>query len=101
MKLMQGNTYSLPIRLKMGGNFITPEDVSRVEFTFGKIVKYYPEDVTYADGKFLVPLTQDDTFSLAGRIKYQTRVLFEDGRLKSSPVCEGDVSISISKVVLS
>ena len=100
MRLMQGDTYILPITLRMSGSIVTPEDVSRIEFTFGKVVKHYPEDVSHDGNRYLVSLSQEDTFSLAGRVKYQTRVLFADGRVKSSPVCEGDVSISISKAVL-
>ena len=100
MKLMQGNTYSLPIKLKMCGSHITDKDVSRIEFTFGRVVKHYPEGVVYEDGRFIVSLTQEDTFALAGKVKYQARVLFEDSAVKSSRVCEGDVFVSISKAVL-
>lgn len=101
MKLMQGNTYRLPIKLKMCGEDLSPRNVSRIEFTFGKVVKHYPEDVSYDDGKFVVSLTQEDTFSLGGVTQYQTRVLFPDGSVKSTKVMRGNVSIAISKVVLS
>lgn len=101
MNLMQGNTYRLPIKLKMRGEYLTASDVSRVEFTFGKVVKYFPEEVTFEDDRFIIPLSQEDTFSLGGQIKYQTRVLFADGDVKSSDVCSGIVSVSISKEVLS
>ena len=100
MNLMQGNTYRLPIKLKMSGQELTPDNVSRIEFTFGKVVKHYPEEVVYEDGRFILPLSQEDTFALGGQIKYQTRVLFVDGSVKASAVCSGTVSVSISKEVL-
>lgn len=100
MNLMQGNTYALPIKLKMCGRYITPDDVDVVEFTFGNVVKNYPQHVSYSDGAFILPLSQEETFALAGMIKYQTRVLFKDGQVKSTPVQNGNVSVSISKVVL-
>ncbi len=100
MNLMQGDTYVFPVAVNICGVPVTDKDVKRIEFIFGRVVKHYPEDVSYKDGKFLISLSQEDTFSLAGKVKYQTRVLFADGRVKSSPVCEGNVLISLSKQVL-
>lgn len=101
MNLMQGNTYRLPIKLKMSGQFLTPDNVSRIEFTFGKVVKHYPEEVVFEDGRFVLPLSQEDTFSLGGVTQYQARVLFSDREtVKSTKVMRGNVSIAISKVVL-
>lgn len=101
MNLMQGNTYRLPIKLKMCGRYLSADEVLRVEFTLGKVVKHYPEEVTYEDGRFILPLSQEDTFALGGLTKYQVRVLFADGSVKSSKVLKDNVSIAISKEVLS
>lgn len=101
MNLMQGNTYRLPIKLKIRGAYLTPDDVSRIEFTLGKVVKYYPEEVFYEDGRFILPLSQEDTFALGGVTQYQARVLFNGGSVKSTKVMRGNVSIAISKEVLS
>lgn len=103
MIIMQGNTYRLPVRLKMKGEHLTDENVKLVEFSFGKnIVKNYPKDVTFEEGAFVLPLTQEETFSLSpGSVSYHIRVLFPDGTVKSSHVTSGMVAGSISKAVLS
>lgn len=103
MIIMQGNTYRLPVRLKMNGEHLTDENVQLVEFSFGKnIVKSYPEEVKFEEDAFVLPLTQEETFSLSsGSVSYQIRVLFPDGSVKASPVISGMVAGSISKAVLS
>lgn len=85
----------------MRGQVLTPDNVSRIEFTFGKIVKHYPEEVVYEDDRFILPLSQEDTFKLGGLMKYQARIQFKDGSVKGTPVCKGMVYISVSKEVLS
>ena len=101
MVLMQGNTYRLPIRIKMNGEYLTGDDVSRVEFAVGQLLKCYPETVRYENGAFVLPLSQEDTFALSGWLRYQIRVLFPDGSVKASRVNGGIVADSISKEVLS
>lgn len=103
MIIMQGNTYRLPVHIKMKGEHLTDENVKLVEFSFGKnIVKNYPKDVTFEEDAFVLPLTQEETFSLSsGSVSYQIRVLFPDGSVKASPVISGMVAGSISKAVLS
>lgn len=100
MVLMQGNTYRLPIRIKMDGAYLTADDVVRVEFAIGNLLMCYPETVRYDDGAFWLPLSQKDTFALSGWLRYQVRVLFPDGSVKASAICGGIVSDSISKEVL-
>lgn len=102
MNLMQGNTYRMPIKLIMRGVALSPEDVSLIEFTLGKIVKRYPDEIFYENGSFVLPLSQKETFILDGVIQYQARVLFADGEtVKSTRVMKGNVRASISKEVLS
>jgi hypothetical protein len=98
----QGNTYNLPIRLKLKGVPLRSEDVKRVEFAFGKIIKMYPEDVEFTDDAFVVPFTQEETFSFNPdkNLKYQARVVFPDGRVKSTPPYPIKINESVSKEVL-
>ena len=104
MLLAQGNTYQLPVRLRIDGELITPENAEVVEFAFDAngvhVVKNYPESVTFEGDRFILPLSQEDTFALQGKLRYQIRVLFKDGNVKSSDIITGAVKDSISKVVL-
>lgn len=104
MLLQQGNTYQLPVNIKIDNERLTGEDVSHVEITFDSngslITKNYPEEVTFQNGAFIVPLSQEDTFALQGICRYQVRVLFPDGEVRGSGIKTGAVADSISKVVL-
>lgn len=67
-EIMQGDQYSIPIALKINGTLVAREAVSFVEVTVGKVLKTSGEDggITFDDesGKWLLHLTQEDTFSL-------------------------------------
>lgn len=102
MIIYQGNTYNLPIKLKFGGKTVVADDVKKVEFAFGGIIKTYPEQATFNDEVFTVPLTQEDTFSFDEKEKqyYQVRVYFNDGSVKGSTPKVFEVQPSVSKAVL-
>ena len=102
MTIIQGNTYNLPILLKIDGNQITDKDVKQIEFSFDDVRKYYPKDVEFNGSYFIVPLTQVDTFSLPTKRfpKYQARVLFNDNQCKGTNPTEFTVVPSESKEVL-
>ena len=100
MKLRQGNTYVVPFELKYHGNTLTNEEISKIEFTLGNLVKMYPEDIKYEDGKFVLELSQEDTFSLNGNEKFQVRTLFPDGSVKCTEQYTGQILYSLSKAVL-
>lgn len=84
--ITRGNTYDLPITLKISGFTITSGDVKSVEFHFDDLVKRFPEDVKFEDNVFNVQLSQQDTLSLTAKnhASYMTRVLFNNGKAKSS-----------------
>jgi hypothetical protein len=98
----QGNTYNLPIRLKLQGTPLHSKDVKRVEFAFGKIIKMYPEQVKFVQDAFIVPFTQEETFSFNPdkNLKYQARIVFPDGSVKSTPPYPIKINESVSKEVL-
>ena len=98
----QGNTYNLPIRLKLNGTTLYPSDVKRVEFAFGNIIKMYPEDVEFSEDAFIIPFTQEETFSFNTKenLKYQARVMFLDDSVKSTSPYPISINESISKEVL-
>ena len=102
MVIVQGNTYRLPIRVKINGNVITDKDVKIVEFTFGCSKKKYPQEVTFEDDCFIVPMSQKDTLSLPTKkpSRYQVRVMFKDDSVKGTDPKEFVVTPSESKEVL-
>jgi hypothetical protein len=100
MILYQGNTYKLPVKLTMSEKAVTKQDVKNVEFSLGKVIKNYPENVTFEDDAFVVYLSQDETLKLEGVPACQVRVLFNDGSVKCTDVVRISVRESISKVVL-
>jgi hypothetical protein len=86
----------------MGDKAVTDKDVKKVEFMFGDIKKVYPDDVTFNGDNFIVPLTQEETFSFLPQLiyKYQARILFNDSSVKRTDQTEFTVVESQSKEVL-
>ena len=103
MVFIQGNTYKLPVLLKIDGKIIVDKDVKTIEFTFDDVKKLYPQEVTFDGQHFIVPLSQSDTFSFSvkGFPKYQARVMFNDNSVKGTDPIEFTVVASESKEVLS
>ncbi len=100
MIIQQGSTYELAIELRSDDGIISASDIIKAEFVFGNIVKNYPEEVTHDGVKFIMNLTQEETFSLSRDTPYQARVKFADGTVKGSPILFTDHLVSLSKEVL-
>lgn len=112
MIIYQGNSYELPIILKINGAKITADDVEKVEFSFGQrerdktyteiLNKTYPDIATNDGEKFILPLTQDDTLLLPHKAEtyFQARICFKDGSVKTTGHRAVNVMPSISKAVL-
>lgn len=101
--MMQGDSYRLAIEiLSEKGVPVTSDDVSDVEITIGSLRKTYAEEeISYKDGKWLFPLTQEETFKLpASRVKAQVRVVWTTGDIEGASLGEIRVQESISKEVL-
>ena len=66
--IKQGDAYDLRVELELNGEAVTAEKLPLlhcVEFMLGDgIRKVWPDDGSFADGAFLVPLTQRETFLL-------------------------------------
>lgn len=83
--IKQGDAYSLRVPLKLDDEAVTAEDLPLlhcVEFMLGdEIRKVWPDDGTFSDGSFLVPLTQEETFALeeGTRVEFDVRVHFIGG----------------------
>jgi hypothetical protein len=86
IKIKQGDSYALPIKLKIDGDPLNPADAEEVEFVIGGLRKLYtgakqdmgPNVVWYdlTDSTFMFPLTQDETFA------WETGVIDMDIRIK-------------------
>ena len=101
--MMQGDGYSLPIEiLRPDGTVVTDAEVTDVEVSLGSVRKTLQQgEVTFSDGKWLFPVTQQETFSLeAQRQRCQVRVLWNDGSVEGVSLGEILVTESLSREVL-
>ena len=78
MKIMQGDSYPIPIDITQDGIVVTPEIVEDVEITVGTEIRklYSTGDLRFEDGTWYLLMTQRETFSMSGanevvcRLKY-------------------------------
>lgn len=90
------------ITIKADGQLIDIEQVDLVEFSFGRLVKYYPtdENVRYDNGSFFVRLTQEETQNFENSVTVQVRVKFSNSDIPLSNKKVMPVNSSLSKAVL-
>ena len=101
--MMQGDSYSLGINiLNNAGQPVTPNDINDVEITIGNLRKtYLNAQVTYSDGVWLFPLSQQETFRYwPASVKAQVRVAWKNGVVEGKPLYGIRINESISKEVL-
>lgn len=97
--MMQGDQYYIPIK----GSGFEISDVEKIEFVIGKLVKNYPETVTYDSDRevFLFPITQEETLRMSGKVETQVRVKFRDSDdVIGVRMCEIDVKKSLTDTEL-
>ena len=95
--MVQGDSYNLSVTIKNKGQ---PLDVASVEKVEIYLQKSYPGEIGYEDGKFLFPLTQQETFRLPKLGQMQVRVKFKSGDVIGSEIKQIDVAHALSKAVL-
>ena len=105
MSLKRGDTYNLQIKIKIDDAYLGEDGVDTIEFMFDDIRKVYSDTsldgVTFDTDHFIVPFTQEETFSLQDKqARYQARVKFDTGEVKGSPIKKCNVYDSISREVL-
>lgn len=100
MTMMQGDQYKLPIT---GAGFDL-DDVEKIEFYIGGLIKTYPEDVTCdttgEDPVFLLPVTQKETLLFSSEVQCQARVVFKSGDVIGASMGSIDVQRSLTRTVL-
>ena len=78
MKIMQGDSYPIPVDIMQDGVVVTPEMVEDMEITVGAEIRklYSAGDITFENNTWYFLLKQQDTFSMSGnnevvcRLKY-------------------------------
>lgn len=104
LKIMQGDQYAIVFTGSQDGKPLDMTTIDEIEFTVDRLRKTYPGDVTQdADGNFLFPLTQEETFAIQRSSQHvQIRVKFKGDPPVVVGVDVGDIYVadSISKVVL-
>lgn len=98
--MMQGDSYNLGIRiLNNAGNPVTPDDIKDVEITIGHLQKAYRKaELLFADGMWLFPLTQRETFGYwPSSVKAQVRVVWANGVVEGKPLYGVRIEESMSK----
>ena len=101
--MMQGDACYLGITiLNNAGTTVTADDVQDVEITLGPMTKSYrAEELSYAAGVWLFPLSQGESFSCPpGQLAGQVRVAWANGVVEGCRLYGMHIEESISKEVL-
>lgn len=103
MHIMQGDAYDFGVVITLNGGPIDIDLVEKAEMVVGTHRKEYPGELTYDSnsGKFLFPLTQEESFSLCSLPQpAQIRIKFKTGEVFGGGLGTVNVSPSASKEVL-
>lgn len=101
--IMQGDEYPLRFNITADDEPIDMNSVEIVEIAIGNVVRKYPDNIFYdtTTGEFILTLTQEMTFNLAGAQKMQVRVKFKNsGWVVGEPMELLHVTPSTSKEIL-
>ena len=101
--MMQGDAYSLGFTIRNNaGSIVTPDDIIDVAIKIGGLRKTFLDgQVTYVDGRWLFPFTQEETFRYwPTQLKSQISVKWNDGTIERKPIFGVRVFESIDKEVL-
>lgn len=72
--MIQGDQYLLPIEIVFGETTITPDNCEGVMLSVGGVTKKYPGEITFSEGEWLYPLTQQQTLGCHGLLTVQVSV---------------------------
>lgn len=99
--IMQGDSYPIYITMTYNGSPLDLNEVEKIEFKIGDLVKYYNSDgsgeVEYSqeEDAFIFPLSQTETLKFEGSQEYQARVKFVDSKVVG--VIGGHIPIQFSE----
>lgn len=74
--IQQGDQYALAIEIKQGVTVITPDNADDVKIKLGCVTKKYSDgELTFLDGKWYFPMTQELTLSMCpNRVNIQAQI---------------------------
>lgn len=99
--IMQGDSYPIFINLTYNGDKINLDDIVKVQFKIGDLVKYYNSDGSgevlfdESEDMFKFPISQAETLSFEGPQIYQARVKFKDNKVVG--VIGGTIALQFSE----
>lgn len=99
-RISQGDQYSIAMTIKFNDEPLDISNVDKIEFTLHDTTRMYPDEVSFSDGTFFFPVTQEETFSLPRIVEAQARIKFENGDVFKTPTQKIDVDVSLSKEIL-
>lgn len=99
--IQQGDSYSIPIVIKSGSEVITTENTIHVRINLGGFTAQYPDGkLTYSDGYWNFPLTEEMTYKLkGGEQKFQVQISPDGISVYSSKIYTIKVEESVFKGV--
>ena len=101
VSMTQGDKYAVHFMLQaLDGTLITPDIVKTVVLNLGSLSRQYPGNVTYENGKWMMPLTQKQTFAMRGYVEPQARVEFSDGSIFGGSGESIDVAKALSRGII-
>lgn len=101
VSMTQGDKYAVSFMLQaLDGTLITPDIVKTVVLNLGSLSRQYPGNVTYENGKWMMPLTQKQTFAMRGYVEPQARVEFSDGSIFGGSGESIDVAKALSRGII-
>ena len=98
--MVQGDAYNIELTIRNQGALLDIDAVETVEVQLLNINRVYPGEVQYSDGKFLFPVTQEETFKLPTSCPIQVRVKLKGDDVIGSCMQYIDVCSVLSRVVL-
>ena len=101
MRIKQGNTYDIELQLELeDGTDVTDDNAAVVEIALGNLIKKWPVEVAYDDGKFVMHLSQEETFKMHGVPTLKVRVKTLTGDVANGDIGPVVVGESASKEIL-
>lgn len=97
--IYQGDMYLIPITVTRQGTTVTPENIDDIKIQIGRNLKKYSDgDLTFSNGKWYFPLTQQESLKLNHTVPVQVQIL-SGTEVIGSAVQEVEVGDSIIKGV--
>lgn len=101
--MMQGDSYSIGVKiLNNAGSNVTPDDVTDVEITIGRVSKSLSRgQLLYDNNCWLYPVSQSESMAiLPGVVPAQVRVVWKNGAVEGKKIEGIRMHESLSKEVL-